>query len=105
MSKITDPQRSPEQIQGCINNRNKCAVAAEFICGCIPIPPNVGAILTGTCRFACFVFVETLRQDCESCCEGADHIIGDVLKPGKNISRVSIPIVHAHHLGVHNELG
>lgn len=65
--------RTPEQIQACCNTCNKLATAANFICSCLPIPPQLGGPITAaTCRFACIILVEDLRQDCENCCHNTE---------------------------------
>lgn len=66
-------QRSPAEIQGCCNTCDRLATAANFICGCLPVPPQLGGPVTkAACRLACVMLVETLREDCESCCYEED---------------------------------
>lgn len=68
-------KRSPAEIEGCCNTCNRLATTANFICGCLPIPPQLGGPITKTaCRLACVLLVETLREDCESCCYNEEGV-------------------------------
>jgi hypothetical protein len=62
-------RRSPEEVQACCNTCNRLSTAANFICNCLPIPPQLGGSITkNACRISCPMYVEMLREDCEACC-------------------------------------
>ena len=59
-------QRGPAEAQACCNTVNKLAVAANVICGCVSTP--FGPVTSTTCKVACALFVEGVRQASEWCC-------------------------------------
>lgn len=71
LPKISNPilsisKRGPAEIQACCNSVNRCAVAANVICGCITTPYGPGVDVG--CKVTCAVFVEALREAGEWCC-------------------------------------
>lgn len=57
--RVDDKKRTPEAIRGCCNTCSTLAVGGGLVCGRVP---------HWVCKSACFLFIETIRQICESCC-------------------------------------
>lgn len=57
--RVEDKKRTPEAIRGCCNTCSTLAVGGGLVCGKVP---------HWVCKSACFLFIETIRQICESCC-------------------------------------
>jgi hypothetical protein len=78
-------QRDQQQIEGCCNTCRRLATAASVICGCMPMPAVLGGPVTqSACRFACLMFVETLKEDCENCCQMSNGTCWNSFKTWKN---------------------
>ncbi len=63
---LASKTRGPDEAQACCNTVNKLAVAANVICSCVSTP--FGPVTSTTCKVACAVFVEGIRQAGEWCC-------------------------------------
>jgi len=59
-------KRGPAEAYACCGTVNKLAVAANVICGCVSTP--FGPVTSTTCKVACALFIEGLRQAGEWCC-------------------------------------
>lgn len=70
---IIKAKKSPQEIEACCNTCNKLAIASNFICCCLSMPPQLGGPITANaCKLLCIALVEDIRQECERCCKFSD---------------------------------
>lgn len=84
--------RTLEQIEACCNTCDMIAAAATVACGCLVFPEVFAGPWTATaCTIACVAFVETMKQDCRTCCKREPNTCWDCFETWKDKFKTNYP--------------